>query len=180
MGQRGQLDRILVAHSGPILALDWSLPPSSVSSNSTSSSRSAPHTTWYGAATGGSGIFDEILPGSGSASTSGPTGDATGAGWLVSGGLDHCVKVSITSLYQCLSIMLPYHRYGTSHRPRRSRTSRILPHTSCVRHTPSVAFYGARIMSANLRLYPMQISALAKNFLSRIPLVVLALNLDFG
>ncbi|OCH91390.1 WD40 repeat-like protein [Obba rivulosa] len=93
MGQRGQLDRILVAHSGPILALDWSLAPSSVPGGATSSSHSAPQTTWYSAATGGSGIFDDLLQGPGGATTGGNTGDSSGAGWLASGGLDHCVKV---------------------------------------------------------------------------------------
>ncbi|EMD38736.1 hypothetical protein CERSUDRAFT_112461 [Gelatoporia subvermispora B] len=92
MGQRGQLDRILVAHSGPILALDWSLPASSAS-NAGTSSRSAPQTTWYGAATGGSGIFDEILQGPGGTAPGAAAGDSSGAGWLASGGLDHCVKV---------------------------------------------------------------------------------------
>ncbi|KAL4254380.1 GATOR2 complex protein WDR24 [Pleurotus pulmonarius] len=54
MGQRGQLDRLLVAHSAAVTSLDWC---------STSSNHSP--------------------------------GDmaAGGLGWIVSGGLDHCVKV---------------------------------------------------------------------------------------
>ncbi|TFK20632.1 WD40 repeat-like protein [Coprinopsis marcescibilis] len=60
MGQRGQLDRLAVAHSAPVTTLDW-----------------------CGSSTSG--------PGAG-----GPGGQAdanNGLGWLVSGGLDRCVKV---------------------------------------------------------------------------------------
>ncbi|KAH7885076.1 hypothetical protein F5I97DRAFT_1810259 [Phlebopus sp. FC_14] len=56
MGQRGQLDRLPVAHSGAILALDWC------------------------STTAGSGMGDEL-------------GGAMDRSWIVSGGLDHTVKV---------------------------------------------------------------------------------------
>ncbi|KAH9855271.1 hypothetical protein C2E23DRAFT_774286 [Lenzites betulinus] len=86
MGQRGQLDRISVAHSGPILSLDW-LPPSTPAPNMLPSTRQSGSSTWYGA-------IDEILP---SAPVAGslPTGDGdnSGPGWIISGGLDRCVKV---------------------------------------------------------------------------------------
>ncbi|EAU84127.2 hypothetical protein CC1G_08668 [Coprinopsis cinerea okayama7 len=60
MGQRGQLDRLAVAHSAPITTLDWR--------GSTSNTAGA----------GGSGPQDN---------------SSNGLGWLVSGGLDRCVKV---------------------------------------------------------------------------------------
>ncbi|KAH9830000.1 uncharacterized protein C8Q71DRAFT_788214 [Rhodofomes roseus] len=91
MGQRGQLDRILAAHSGPILTLDWTISSSSASSYRTSQSH------WYGSSSTALGLLDEIIPGSGGlqGATSLPSGevDATGMGWLASGGLDRCVKV---------------------------------------------------------------------------------------
>jgi len=54
MGQRGQLDRIPVAHAGPILSLDWYTPQSGI----------------------------EGLP------------SVSSEGWVATGGLDRCVKVS--------------------------------------------------------------------------------------
>lgn len=60
MGQRGQLDKLPVAHSSSVTTLDW-----------------------YS----GSGV-------AGSIGVSGPVDTAgNGLGWLVSGGLDRCVKV---------------------------------------------------------------------------------------
>ncbi|KZT07377.1 uncharacterized protein LAESUDRAFT_677793 [Laetiporus sulphureus 93-53] len=85
VGQRGNLDRIAAAHSGPILALDWA---SSGALSGTSTPRPSAPSSWYG----GSGtLLDDILPGSGN----GGNGDAEGTslGWLASGGLDRCVKV---------------------------------------------------------------------------------------
>ncbi|KDQ51501.1 hypothetical protein JAAARDRAFT_210996 [Jaapia argillacea MUCL 33604] len=61
-GQRGQLDRLPVAHSAPILALDWCIP--SVSALVAMGS--------------GSGEGERL---------------GEGEGWIVSGGLDRCVKV---------------------------------------------------------------------------------------
>ncbi|KAG7450975.1 WD40 repeat-like protein [Guyanagaster necrorhizus] len=62
MGQRGQLDRIPVAHTAPVTALDWCYTASNT------------------------------MPG---APTMVPGGDIPngGLGWIVSGGLDRCVKV---------------------------------------------------------------------------------------
>jgi len=57
MGQRGQLDKLPVAHTASVTALDWC---SASTINSQSSGQ-----------------------------------DAGGLGWIVSGGLDRCVKVSI-------------------------------------------------------------------------------------
>ena len=54
MGQRGQLDRIPVAHTGPILSLDWYTPQPEI----------------------------EGLP------------SVSSEGWVATGGLDRCVKVS--------------------------------------------------------------------------------------
>ncbi|KZT72008.1 hypothetical protein DAEQUDRAFT_686910 [Daedalea quercina L-15889] len=92
MGQRGQLDRILAAHSGPILTLDWT-----VSSGSVTPSRS-PQSNWYGASSTALGLLDEIIPGSGGLQGVGIGSgngdiDVAGMGWLASGGLDRCVKV---------------------------------------------------------------------------------------
>lgn len=88
MGQRGQLDRIPLAHNGPILALDW-MPPSTYSTNSghraTGSSGSSQGGNWYAGV--GSGLFDDL------GSNPAPEGDPQGNGWLASGGLDRTVKV---------------------------------------------------------------------------------------
>ncbi|KAI0819575.1 hypothetical protein BC628DRAFT_1491791 [Trametes gibbosa] len=102
MGQRGQLDRISVAHSGPILSLDW-LPPSTPAPSMLPSTRQPGSSTWYGA-------IDEILP---SAPTmSGPPasdGDKSGPGWIISGGMDRCVKV--------WDLTTPPSRSRTPHQP---------------------------------------------------------------
>jgi hypothetical protein len=62
MGQRGQLDRLTLAHSGPVMALDWCSSSARVSNNSS----------------GGVGDVGNA---------------SSGHGWIVSGGLDRCVKV---------------------------------------------------------------------------------------
>jgi hypothetical protein len=71
MGHRGQLDRIPVAHAGPILSLDWCLGPADGVLLPASLSR---QDTLTGADTGGSS-------------------NASGTGWLASGGMDRTVKV---------------------------------------------------------------------------------------
>lgn len=88
MGQRGQLDRITLAHNGPILALDWKLPAtySSNSSQRPAGSSGAPQSgNWYAGV--GSGLFDDL------GVNPVPEGDVQGNGWLASGGLDRTVKV---------------------------------------------------------------------------------------
>jgi hypothetical protein len=72
MGQRGQLDRVPVAHGGPVLCLDWCGPLGA-------SAQSA------------SGLSSPPL------SAVGSEGADASAGWLVSGGMDKCAKVQ--SLY---------------------------------------------------------------------------------
>ncbi|TFK81768.1 hypothetical protein K466DRAFT_501579 [Polyporus arcularius HHB13444] len=92
MGQRGQLDRIPVAHSGPVLSLDW-VQPSTATSTLVSSLRQSASSNWYGA---GTGFFDDILPSVPIASTTAAPSsdtDTSGPGWIVSGGMDKCVKV---------------------------------------------------------------------------------------
>jgi len=70
MGQRGQLDRIPVAHSGSVTTLDWC-------------SSSSPTSSGTPTATENTG---------------------NGQGWIVSGGLDRCVKVwDLTSLTSTVS-----------------------------------------------------------------------------
>jgi hypothetical protein len=69
------MDRLPVAHSGPILTLDWS--------NAASSTRSR----------GQDGIADHH-----DSNMGGRDGSAAG-GWIVSGGMDRTVKVLTTSLY---------------------------------------------------------------------------------
>lgn len=92
MGQRGQLDRIPLAHSGPILALDWTLPAtfsSSAGSRNSGSLGQMQGNNWYSNVK--AGLFDDL------AGNVPPAGEgeatATGASWLASGGLDCCVKV---------------------------------------------------------------------------------------
>lgn len=91
MGQRGALNRIPVAHNGPILAMDWSIPSSTFASRTASSQVQT--STWLAGM--GTNFFDEI----GSLTSGNPQipGDREGAGlgWLATGGLDRCVKVSM-------------------------------------------------------------------------------------
>ena len=97
MGQRGQLDRIALAHSGPVLTLDWNLPTMYASNNgarSAGSSGSSQGSNWYQGV--GSGLFDEL---SGLSNTAPAVeNDANGNGWLASGGLDRTVKARQTFL----------------------------------------------------------------------------------
>ncbi|KAI0766904.1 hypothetical protein BD413DRAFT_567976 [Trametes elegans] len=87
MGQRGQLDRIPVAHSGPILSIDW-LPPSATSPTLLSSNRSTGPSAWYSTAR------DDILPSMPVSSNGSMTdNDTSSHGWIISGGMDRCVKV---------------------------------------------------------------------------------------
>lgn len=75
IGQRRHLDRLPLAHTGPILALDWS--------GATSGGHSVDET----AALGGGGVGD------GGGGGGGGGGGSGGRGWLASGGLDRTVKV---------------------------------------------------------------------------------------
>ena len=100
MGQRGQLDRLLAAHGGPILSLDWTV--ATGSSASTRNSQSG----WYGASSTALGLLDEIIPSGplqGSISSGGGDMDGAGMGWLASGGLDRCVKASNLRAQLCCS-----------------------------------------------------------------------------
>ncbi|KAK0480270.1 hypothetical protein IW261DRAFT_1551305 [Armillaria novae-zelandiae] len=83
MGQRGQLDRIPVAHTAPVTALDWCHTPSNAMSG---------------------------------APTMAPGGDITngGLGWIVSGGLDRCVKVWDLS-WPAISVHIPHKPTYTLH-----------------------------------------------------------------
>ncbi|CAL1708081.1 unnamed protein product [Somion occarium] len=99
MGQRGLLDRIPVAHSKAIIALDWSHPHSTFGVKNAPVSPTQASSPWYGGM--GAGLFDDIggFGGVGSG-TSGLTntpvvadGETSRMGWLASGGLDRCVKV---------------------------------------------------------------------------------------
>ncbi|KAK0449993.1 hypothetical protein EV421DRAFT_1704652 [Armillaria borealis] len=83
MGQRGQLDRIPVAHTAPVTALDWCHTPSNA------------------------------MPG---APTMAPGGDITngGLGWIVSGGLDRCVKVWDLT-WPAISVHIPHKPTYTLH-----------------------------------------------------------------
>ncbi|PCH44052.1 hypothetical protein WOLCODRAFT_76205 [Wolfiporia cocos MD-104 SS10] len=90
-GQRGHVDRIPAAHSGPVLTLDWTL-------SSASSSKSARHSTqnsWYSASGSALGLLDDIMPSPSMTPGTLSAGDNenNSSGWLASGGLDRCVKV---------------------------------------------------------------------------------------
>ncbi|ETW85124.1 hypothetical protein HETIRDRAFT_424556 [Heterobasidion irregulare TC 32-1] len=75
MAQRGQLDRIPVAHSGPILSLDWCAGSNIPSQGAISSTFS-----------GMTSVFAE-------STATGTTGNSgSSRGWVVSGGLDRMVK----------------------------------------------------------------------------------------
>ncbi|KAI0351880.1 hypothetical protein OH77DRAFT_1498292 [Trametes cingulata] len=103
MGQRGQLDRIPVAHSGPVLSLDW-IPPTSTSPSMLPSTRQTGSSTWY------AGAIEEILPSTPlSSSTPANDGDSSGPGWIISGGMDRCVKV--------WDLTPPPSRSRTAHQP---------------------------------------------------------------
>lgn len=91
MGQRGQLDRVPVAHSGPILSLDWVL-PSAASPTMLSSTRQSGASNWYGT---GTGFFEDILPSvpiASAANAPAADADTSSQGWIFSGGMDRCVK----------------------------------------------------------------------------------------
>ncbi|KAK0193592.1 hypothetical protein F5146DRAFT_1101535 [Armillaria mellea] len=83
MGQRGQLDRIPVAHTAPVTALDWCHTPSNAMSG---------------------------------APTMAPSSDITngGLGWIVSGGLDRCVKVWDLT-WPAISVHIPHKPTYTLH-----------------------------------------------------------------
>ncbi|KAI0093423.1 hypothetical protein BDY19DRAFT_923627 [Irpex rosettiformis] len=90
MGQRGQLDRIPLAHSGPILTLDWTLCGTFQSSSNNRNGGSLGPTqgnNWYSNVK--AGLFEDV----GGTTPPAGEGEGTGMGWLASGGLDCCVKV---------------------------------------------------------------------------------------
>lgn len=96
MGQRGQLHRIPLAHSGAILTLDWTLP------SSVASVRPKSETGWYGNM--GFGQFDDLGSATHPTATAGEA-ETAGMGWLASGGMDRCVKVSSTFARRPLPIL---------------------------------------------------------------------------
>lgn len=71
------MDRLPIAHSGPVLALDWSNAASSTKSRDRDSAGSDDATTNRAGAAGSGGGVGTVTPG----------------GWMVSGGLDRTVKV---------------------------------------------------------------------------------------
>lgn len=91
MGQRGHLDRIPVAHAGPILTLDWAPPTFMLKTENSPATTSG--STWI--RTGLLDDFSGIGSAVGGSETSGSTADADDGrmGWLASGGLDRTVKV---------------------------------------------------------------------------------------
>ncbi|CCL98560.1 uncharacterized protein FIBRA_00560 [Fibroporia radiculosa] len=110
VGQRGQLDRIPAAHSGPILALDWSPPSSSSAPLSSGVARQGARSNWYSGSNSALGLLDDIMPGPGNPSDSSVNDmEGTGTGWLASGGLDRCVKV--------WDLTAPQTRVHISHHP---------------------------------------------------------------
>jgi|ERR1700722_446260 len=118
MGQRGQLDRLPVAHSGPVMALDWCNAPSSI--------------------------------------TKGATGLSDGLGWIVSGGLDRCVKVSHSSIFVIRKLIVMYTRYGTSLQQAPIHTYLIKLLTRCTLPSPFAVSSGVHHMNASLPSFPMK------------------------
>lgn len=97
MGQRGLLDRMAVAHTKAVMALEWTHPHYSANTKPISTGPSQTSSAWYGAV--GAGLFDDIggfgvVGGNTNVpqNTQPPEGDSQ-MGWLASGGLDNCVKV---------------------------------------------------------------------------------------
>lgn len=99
MGQRGQLHRIPLAHNGPVLTLDWTLPsalPNSARAKGEpmpASPQASASSGWYSNMSFGQ--FDDlgVSPGGPNGGNAGNDADSTGSGWLASGGMDKCVKV---------------------------------------------------------------------------------------
>ena len=99
MGQKGQLHRIPLAHTGPVLSLDWTLPATLSGSSRTRgdpmpvSSQIPTSSGWYGNMTFGQ--FDDLgAPNTGTHGVNaGNETESSGSGWLASGGMDRCVKV---------------------------------------------------------------------------------------
>ncbi|EIW81604.1 hypothetical protein CONPUDRAFT_165704 [Coniophora puteana RWD-64-598 SS2] len=104
MGQRGQLDRLPVAHTGPVLSLDWTVSPThtglSTGNGAGTSSPQGTYSSATGVSTYGAGGRD-----SGTGGGTGGAGQGTGAGtgtgvgegsvrsWILSGGMDRSVKI---------------------------------------------------------------------------------------
>ncbi len=150
MGQRGQLDRISLAHAGPILALDWSLPSifsSNANSRNGNSAPSSQGSNWYAGV--GSGLFDDL----GSNTNTSGDGDGTGMGWLASGGMDRCVKVdsSPVATPEMTSKFILYagRRYGTSLLPAEKLVYHDNLSTRCIPRFQFVACCGVRTTTAN-------------------------------
>lgn len=75
------MDRLPIAHSGPVLALDWS--------NATSSATSRERDSV--------GVDDTSINHAGGGGSGGGIGTGNAGGWMVSGGLDRTVKVRYLS-----------------------------------------------------------------------------------
>ena len=87
-GPLRHMDRLPVAHSGPILTLDWS--------NAASSARGGREDV----------IADEGLGGMTGSSGGGASAGSTAGGWIVSGGLDRTVKVRRLSRLLSINVSL--------------------------------------------------------------------------
>ena len=143
MGQRGQLDRIALAHNGPILALDWMLPGTFTSNPGyRSAGASSQGGNWYAGV--GSGLFDDN-----SGSNAPPhESEGNGNGWLASGGLDRTVKVTGTPhvRHNMLSTLC---RCGTSLYPAAEVTSHANRCIHCTLLSPCVAWLGGQATNAS-------------------------------
>ena len=145
MGQRGQLDRIPVAHAGPILSLDWAAPTPMPRTDASSATPSS--SAWMRA-----GLLDDLsgigsgVNGSETWGTASDTDDGR-MGWLASGGLDRTVKVGLLAVILGRNLDYISSRYGISRHPIRIFPERQLIH--CTRHFPSAASCGGPRMSAN-------------------------------
>ncbi|TCD66714.1 hypothetical protein EIP91_001007 [Steccherinum ochraceum] len=115
MGQRGQLDRIPVAHAGPILSLDWA--PTMYMPKNEPSSAAPGSSTWIR-----TGLLDDLGGlGAGGSETWSVHSDVDDGrmGWLASGGMDRTVKVwNLTTTESHIS-RIPAYTLHTSYPVRR-------------------------------------------------------------
>lgn len=153
MGQRGQLHRIPLAHNGPVLTLDWTL-PSTLPSSSRAKGEPLPASPqasagWYSNMSFGQ--FDDlgVSTGGPNGGSSGTDADSTGSGWLASGGMDRCVKVRSSKTSRSYRPSSVLSRFGASVPHLVKLISLASPSTRSIHHSLCDGSYGAPGMNAS-------------------------------